>query len=189
MSQDVDLSITRLSAQDLKDFILNANPRTFYLKLPDDPTAAYHIPWYRRHYLGVEYKIDALVPATMHIPYLPSMRVTYVEGTLIVAVAFPSLISSRRGTTSGRHRRCLRGRKRFQDAANVKRSVVLRVQMRALRWSPVWGDEQLFSKEFVKPGASEELMLSQLEGIIICKISQQTRKKEGIIPRHGCKRV
>ena len=77
----------------------------------------------------------------------------------------------------------------FQDAADVKRSVVLRVQMRALRWSPVWGDEQLFSKEFVKLGASEELMLSQLEGIIICKISQQTRRKEGIIPRHGCKRA
>ena len=88
MSQDVDLSITRLSAQDLKDFILNANPRKFYLKLPDDPTASYHILWYRRRYLGVEYKIDALVPATMHIPYLPSTRVTYVEGTLIVAVAF-----------------------------------------------------------------------------------------------------
>ena len=30
----------------------------------------------------------------------------------------------------------------------------------------MWGDEQLFSKEFVKLGASEELMLSQLEGDI-----------------------
>jgi len=77
----------------------------------------------------------------VHILYLPSTRVTYVEGTLI---------SSRRGTTAGRRRRCLRGRKRFQDAEDVKRFVALRVQMRALRGSPVWGDEGLFSKEFVK---------------------------------------
>ena len=39
----------------------------------------------------------------------------------------------------------------------MKWFVVLRVQMRVLRWSPVWGDERLFSKEFVKLGASEEL--------------------------------
>jgi hypothetical protein len=127
MSRDVDPSITRLSAQDLKDLTLNANQRNFYLKLPDDPTASCHILWYRRCYLGAEYKVDALVPATMHIPCLPCTRVTYVEGTLI---------SSRRGTTAGRRKRCLRGRKRFQDAEDVKRFVALRVQMRALRLRP-----------------------------------------------------
>jgi len=69
--------------------------------------------------------------------------------------------------------------------------------MRALRWSPVWGDDGLFSKEFVKL-AKERVpvrswMLSRLdegvEGIVICKISQKTRRREGIIPRHECQRA
>ena len=80
----------------------------------------------------------------------------------------------------------------FQDVADVKRFVVLRVQMRALRWSPVWSDERLFSKEFVEL-AKERVplrswMLSQVKEWI-CKISQKTRRKEGIIPRHECERA
>ncbi|KIK04822.1 hypothetical protein K443DRAFT_120804 [Laccaria amethystina LaAM-08-1] len=181
-------------AQDLKNLTLNANPRNFYPKLLDDPTASSHILWYRRCYLGTEYKVDALVPAIMHIPYLPCTRVTYVEGTLIVAFVFLLLHKIQAWDDSWK---ASQRAKWAQDAADVKRFVALRVQMRALRWSPVWGDEGLFNKEFVEL-AKERVpvrswMLSRLgegmEGIVICKISQKTRRKEGIIPRHECERA
>ncbi|KAF9449715.1 hypothetical protein P691DRAFT_811985 [Macrolepiota fuliginosa MF-IS2] len=81
--KDVDLLVLQPSpppdsetplrtAEELKDLMLDSDPRHFYLKLPRDPEAPYRILYYREEYLGPDCKVDILTPGTMHLPNLLS---------------------------------------------------------------------------------------------------------------------
>jgi hypothetical protein len=150
VSQDPDSS-SLLSAQDLKDLILNTNPRNFYLKLPRDPTATYRILWYRRYYLGAECKVDILVPGTMHLPCLPCSRVTYLEGIPVAPFSLLLLQKLQAWDDHCKAEDAHKKAKRLQDAGDVKRLMALKVPMRTLLGAGhgVWEDEVLFSEEFI----------------------------------------
>jgi len=149
VSQDLDAPST-LSAQDLKDLILNTNPRNFYLKLPRDPTASYRILWYRRHYLGEECKVDILIPGTLHLPHLPSTRVMFLEGIPVVPFALLLLHKLQGWDDHCKAEESHKKAKSPRDAADVKKLMALKVQMRTLLSVGVWEDKALFSEEFVE---------------------------------------
>ncbi|KIM38207.1 hypothetical protein M413DRAFT_76210 [Hebeloma cylindrosporum] len=149
VSQDLN-SPSTLSAQDLKDLVLDASPRNFYLKLPRDPTASYRVLWYRREYLGAECKVDILIPGIMHLPHLPRTRVALLEGIPVVPFALLLLQKLQAWDDHCKSEESHKRAKSPQDAADVRKLMALRVQMGALLRIGVWEDAVLFSEEFVE---------------------------------------
>lgn len=173
-AQDVDLLISQefsdaadadssgsqspLNAAQLKDLVLRANSRNFYLKLPRDPAAEYRILWYRQYYRGPECKVDILVPATMHLPFLPASRVVHLTATdtatpaPVPVVPFPLLLLHKLQGWDD-HRKAeepYKRKKKIQDASDVRKLLSLRHEVEALEHTQPWDDEELFSEEFRK---------------------------------------
>ncbi|KJA19206.1 hypothetical protein HYPSUDRAFT_168391 [Hypholoma sublateritium FD-334 SS-4] len=145
-----------LDATELKDLILRANPRNFFLKLPRDPTADYRILWFRQYYRGPECKVDILVPGTMHLPRLIATRVVHLTdakhgaSTTIPVVPFALLLLHKlQGWDDHRKaEEAYKNQKQHQDAADVRKLLALRHESELLKKTPPWDDEELFSEEF-----------------------------------------
>ena len=156
--QDVDLLVSQLdssqpskpplTAQQLKDLILDTDPRHFYLKMPRDPAADYRILWYRTSYLGPECKVDILIPGTMHLPHLKPERVHFIDG--IPVVPFSLLLYHK---LQGWDDHCQaeekhKQQKQHQDAADVRRLLALKQFINPLLKVKSLEDPELFSEEF-----------------------------------------
>ncbi|KAF9471687.1 hypothetical protein BDN70DRAFT_887823 [Pholiota conissans] len=181
--KDVDLLVSQevsspeerpLTAAELKELVINSDPRHFYLKLPRDPAAEYRILWYRQEYKGPECKVDILVPGSVNLPRLPRHRVMFlspraehdddtlngeesriVGGAVIPVVPFALLLAHKLQGWDD-HRRAEESHykeKQHQDAADVRRLLGLRREMKLVMDARrslcnVWNDKDLFSEDF-----------------------------------------
>lgn len=143
-------------AAGLKDLVVRANPRNFFLKLPRDPAADYRILWFRQYYRGPECKVDILVPGTMHLPHLIAARVVHLTdanhgaSSTIPVVPFALLLLHKlQGWDDHRKaEEAYKNQKQHQDAADVRKLLALRHESELLAKTPPWDDEELFSEEF-----------------------------------------
>ncbi|KAH6896155.1 hypothetical protein BKA70DRAFT_1116869 [Coprinopsis sp. MPI-PUGE-AT-0042] len=168
-SLDVDMLVLQdpsippeqqLTAEQLKVLFLDTSPLHFYLKLPRNPEDTYRILYYRREYLGVDCKVDILIPGTMYLPHtLPpndeQTATRWVDGIPLVPFGL-LLLHKLQGWDD--HRLAeeeFRQKKQVQDAADVKKILGMDREVNKLvktvsamnenRW---WKDPILFSEEF-----------------------------------------
>ncbi|KAF4612083.1 hypothetical protein D9613_004481 [Agrocybe pediades] len=173
MPKDVDMLITPLpsytgtepTAMELKDMLLLASPRNFYLRLPRDPTAPYRILYFRRNFRSAECKVDILIPGVMGLPWLESGRVLRkiysapVEGQTgmshssrisIPVVPFSLLLFQKLQGWSDHvdAEEEFKRKKQVQDAADVKKLLSLSKEIKTL-------SNSLASKEPEEPSDDE----------------------------------
>ena len=86
----------------------------------------------------------------MHLPHLPPTRVRFLEGIPVVPFALLPLHKLQGWDDHCKAEESHKKAKSPQDAADVKKLMALKVQMRMLLSVGVWEDVELFSEEFVE---------------------------------------
>ncbi|KAJ6479205.1 hypothetical protein C8R47DRAFT_983608 [Mycena vitilis] len=150
--KDADLLVFPASsdvhAEILKELLVAAAPRLFYLKKARDPAATYRILWFRQPATRRETKVDILVPGPMSLPAIPHSRIRWVAELPLAPFSF-ILLHKLKGWTD--HRDAPEGFKRARqstDAADVRRLLEVVAEMQVLRATPLWWeDQELFDAE------------------------------------------
>ncbi|KAJ6520510.1 hypothetical protein C8R45DRAFT_955424 [Mycena sanguinolenta] len=137
-----------ITAEILKQILVAAAPRFFYLKNARDPAATYRILWFRQPSHRRETKVDILVPGPMSLPHIPLPRIRWVSGLPLAPFCF-ILLHKLKGWAD--HRDAPEGFKRARqstDAADVRRLLDVAAEMRVLQAEPSWyKDLELFDAE------------------------------------------
>jgi hypothetical protein len=152
LAQDADIlvltSASDITAEILKQLLVAAAPRLFYLKNSRDPAATYRILWFRQRPGRRETKVDILVPGPMSLPLIPLPRIRWVSGLPLAPFCF-ILLHKLKGWAD--HRDAPEGFKRARqstDAADVRRLLDIVTEMRALQAAPSWKEDlELFDAE------------------------------------------
>ncbi|KAF7330124.1 hypothetical protein MSAN_02462200 [Mycena sanguinolenta] len=150
--QDADILVltpaSDITAEILKQLLVAAAPRFFYLKNARDPAATYRILWFRQPSHRRETKVDILVPGPMSLPHIPLPRIRWVSGLPLAPFCF-ILLHKLKGWAD--HRDAPEGFKRARqstDAADVRRLLDIGAEMRVLQAEPSWyKDLELFDAE------------------------------------------
>lgn len=141
----------RRTAHQLKQLILRANSRNFFLKMPRDPQAEYRILYFRQYHLGPECKVDILTPGIMNLPIVAPQKIVWVLE--IPLVPFSLLLLHKLQGWHDHHiaEEKHKNHKQQQDAGDLRRMMAFRGHIDALcKASEPWGDEELFSDEFLR---------------------------------------
>ncbi|KAJ7842279.1 hypothetical protein B0H14DRAFT_2781565 [Mycena olivaceomarginata] len=135
-------SVSDITAEILKQLLVAAAPRLFYLKNSRDPAATYRILWFRQRPGRRETK----GPCLSHSFPLP--RIRWVSGLPLAPFCF-ILLHKLKGWAD--HRDAPEGFKRARqstDAADVRRLLDIVTEMRALQAAPSWKEDlELFDAE------------------------------------------
>jgi len=136
-----------INAEILKQLLVAAAPRLFYLKNARDPAATYRILWFRQPHSRRETKVDILVPGAMSLPKIPLPRIRWISGLPLAPFCF-ILLHKLKGWAD--HRDAPEGFKRARqsmDAADVRRLLDIVTEMRVLQAAPSWSkDPELFDE-------------------------------------------
>ncbi|KAJ7222872.1 hypothetical protein B0H12DRAFT_1328979 [Mycena haematopus] len=137
-----------INAEILKQLLVTAAPRLFYLKNARDPAATYRILWFHQPPHRRETKVDILVPGPMSLPNIPLFRIRWISGLPLAPFCF-ILLHKLKGWAD--HRDAPEGFKRARqntDAADVRRLLDIATEMRVLQAEPSWyRDPELFDAE------------------------------------------